>query len=165
VTGSDLLQEASGPGEEGPARAGRYRSIVDVYVLLQRADGMILLLERAGTGYADGQFCPPSGHLEAGESVVQGVIREAQEEVGVLIDPGDLTFSHVVHHRNPEGQPRIGFFFTATRWTGEPVNREPHKCAGLLWADPARPPADTVPYSAAALDAMAHGAVFSLDGW
>ena len=31
----------------------RYRSIVDVYVLLRRPDGMILLLERSGTGYAD----------------------------------------------------------------------------------------------------------------
>jgi hypothetical protein len=35
---------------------------------------------------------------------------------------------------------RIGFFFTATRWHGEPVNQEPHKCAGLHWTDLARPP-------------------------
>ena len=70
--------------------ADRYRTIVDVYVLLRRPDGMILLLERSGTGYADGQLCPPSGYLEAGESVVQGAIREAREETGVLIDPADL---------------------------------------------------------------------------
>jgi 8-oxo-dGTP pyrophosphatase MutT (NUDIX family) len=152
-------------GREGTRGADRYRSIVDVYVLLQRPDGMILLLKRSGTGYADGQLCPPSGHLEAGESVVQGGIREACEEVGVLIDPADLTFSHVVHHRNPQGQARIGFFFTAARWQGEPVNREPHKCAGLYWADPARPPANTVPYTAAALAAITEGAPFSLDGW
>jgi hypothetical protein len=57
VTGSH------GPGvscEAGPAAqtpiADRYRSVVDVYVLLQRPDGMILLLERSGTGYADGQL-------------------------------------------------------------------------------------------------------------
>jgi 8-oxo-dGTP diphosphatase len=36
------------------------------------------------------------------------VVREAHEEAGVLIDPADLAFSHAVHHRNPEGQPRIG---------------------------------------------------------
>jgi len=107
----------------------------------------------------------PSGHLEAGESVVQGVIREAREEVGVLIDPADLAFSHVVHHRNPQGQARIGFFFTAARWQGEPVNREPHKCAGLYWADLAQPPANTVPYTAAALAAITQGAPFSLHGW
>lgn len=145
--------------------ADRYRSIVDVYVLLQRSDGMVLLLERSGTGYADGQLCPPSGHLEEGESVIQGAVREAREETGVAIDPEDLDFRHVVHHRNPEGQGRIGFFFTATRWQGEPVNLEPHKCAGLVWADPGCPPVNTVPYTAAALAQMSKAAPFSVDGW
>ena len=153
-----------GRGEDG--RVGdRYRSIVDVYVLMRRADGRILLLERAGTGYADGQLCPPSGHLEAGESVAAGAAREVREETGVSLDPADLVFSHVVHHRSPEGQGRVGFFFTLTRWNGEPANREPHKCARLLWADPSRPPAGTVPYTAAALAQISQGVPFSLDGW
>ena len=161
----DLRTPQGNGGPERTLAADRYRTIVDVYVLLRRADGTILLLERSGTGYADGQLCPPSGHLEAGESVVQGAIRETREETGVLIDPADLAFSHVVHHRSPEGQPRIGFFFTAVRWQGEPANLELHKCAGLHWADPARPPANTVPYTAAALAAITGGASFSLDGW
>lgn len=118
-----------------------------------------------------GHLTPPHenahgvGHLEAGESVVQGVVREAREETGVLIEPGDLVFRHVIHHRNPLGQALIGFFFTATRWQGEPANAEPHKCGGLYWVDPARPPANTVPYTAAALAAITRGAPFSLDGW
>jgi len=162
----DLQATQAADGEAGTdTSSDRYRSIVDIYVLLQRPDGLILLLERSGTGYADGQLCPPSGHLEAGESVVQGVIREACEEVGVRIDPADLAFSHVIHHRNPLGQARIGFFFTTTRWQDEPANTEPHKCAGLYWADPSRPPANTVPYTAAALAAITRGAPFSLDGW
>jgi 8-oxo-dGTP pyrophosphatase MutT (NUDIX family) len=166
VTGNHDFRSPEAARAAGSAMViNRYRSIVDVYVLLRRPDGMILLLERSGTGYADGQLCPPSGHLEAGESVVQGVIREAREETGVRIDPADLAFSHVIHHRNPLGQARIGFFFTTTRWAGEPVNREPHKCAGLYWVDPARPPVNTVPYTAAALAAITRGAPFSLDGW
>jgi 8-oxo-dGTP diphosphatase len=161
VAGTDALDAPPGAHQA----AHRYRTVVDVYVLLRRSDGMILLLERSGTGYADGQLCPPSGHLEAGESVAQTAVREASEEVGVDIDPADLDFTHVVHHRNPEGQGRIGIFFTTVRWAGEPVNREPHKCARLCWADPARPPASTVPYTAAALAAIAGRAAFSLDGW
>ncbi len=156
---------AADGGRDGSRRGDRYRSIVDVYVLLRRPDGMILLPERAGTGYADDQLCPPSGHLEAGESVVQGAIREAREETGVVIDPADLAFSHVIHYRTPEGQARIGFFFTAARWRGEPVNAEPGKCAGLRWADPASPPASTVPYTAAALAGITRGAPFGLGGW
>jgi ADP-ribose pyrophosphatase YjhB (NUDIX family) len=65
----------------------------------------------------------PSGHLEDGESVAQAAVREAAEQVGVDIDPADLDFTHVVHPRNPEGQGRIGIFFTTARWAGEPVNR------------------------------------------
>ena len=83
----------------------------------------------------------------------------------MLIESGDLVFRHVIHHRNPLGQARIGFFFTATRWQDVPANTEPHKCAGLYWVDPARPPANTVPYTAAALAAITRGAPFSLDGW
>jgi 8-oxo-dGTP diphosphatase len=162
VGGELGLRTARGPGV---LAADRYRTVVDVYVLLQRPDGMILLLERSGTGYADGQMCPPSGHLEAGESVVQGAIREAREETGVLIDPVDLVFRHAIHYCNPDGQARVGFFFTAARWQGKPANREPHKCAALVWADPARPPANTVPYTAAALAAIARGDWFSADGW
>lgn len=142
----------------------RYRSIVDVYVLLRR-DGKILLMERANTGYADGQLCPPSGHLEQDESVIDGAIREAHEEVGVQLDPDDLFCAHVVHHRNPQGQARIGFFFVATRWRGEPDNREPHRCAGLLWADPDNLPVNTVPYTAGAVSKIRAGATFSIDGW
>lgn len=143
----------------------RYRSIVDVYVLLRRADGHVLLMERANTGYADGLLCPPSGHLEDGESVTAGAIREAAEEVGVKLEEADLRFVHVVHHRNGDEEGRIGFFFTATRWAGEPINREPQKCARLLWADPTAPPANTVPYTAAALAQITNHQPFSLDGW
>ena len=46
----------------------RYRSIIDVYVLLRRGDGQVLLLERANTGYADGQLCPTG--VRAGSSAV-----------------------------------------------------------------------------------------------
>lgn len=143
----------------------RYRSVVDVYVLLYRADGNILLLERAGTGYADGMLCPPSGHLEENESVVSGAIREASEEVGVEIAAADLQFLHTVHHRTAEEQGRIGIFFRTDVWRGEPSNREPEKCAGLHWADPADPPPHTVPYTAAALEQIQKRRPFSLDGW
>lgn len=147
------------------ARSSRYHSVVDVMVLLRRDDGKVLLTERANTGYADGQLCPPGGHLEDGETVTEGALRETREEIGVEIDPKDLTFAHVLHYRSPEGTARIGFFFTATRWRGEPMNREPHKCARLIWTDPANPLTETVPYTALALANITAGASFATGGW
>lgn len=143
----------------------RYRSVVDVVVLLCRDDGMVLLLERANTGYADGQMCPPGGHLEEGESVIAGAIRETHEEVGIQLDPSHLQLAHVLHYRSPEGQSRIGFYFTATGWQGQPTNSEPDKCAQLVWADPTNPPPNTVAYTSLALAQINQQSRFSITGW
>jgi 8-oxo-dGTP diphosphatase len=55
--------------------------VVDVMLILER-DGLVLLADRSGTGYAAGALNLPSGKLEPGEDVVAAVIREAHEEVG-----------------------------------------------------------------------------------
>jgi 8-oxo-dGTP diphosphatase len=144
----------------------RFRTIVDVHVLLVRPDGAVLLMERANTGYADGRAGVPSGHLEPGENVADAAIRETSEEVGVVIEPDDLRFVHVSHRRKPGEEARVGFFFAATRWSGEPANREPHKCARIWWADPDDLPKETIDYVADAIirDREA-GERFSIFGW
>ncbi|WP_165498628.1 NUDIX hydrolase [Streptomonospora litoralis] len=40
-------------------------------------------------------------------------LREVAEEVGVDVEPSDLEYGHVAHHRNAQGETRIGFLFTA----------------------------------------------------
>ena len=73
--------------------------------------------------------------------------------------PDQVRCVTVVHHRGPGGQSRIGWFFAAEPgWTGEPVNREPAKHAGLAWIDPAEPPGDLVAYTWAGLRAWRSGA-------
>ncbi|MER7771536.1 NUDIX domain-containing protein [Kitasatospora sp. NPDC096140] len=140
-------------------------TVLDAMVILEREDGRILLIERANTGYADGMLNLPSGKVERGESVEEAAVREAFEEVGVKIDPADLHPVHVVHHRNPEGNARIGWFFATTRWEGRPHNAEPTKCAGLTWANPDHLPENTVPYNAHGIAAYRRGTPLSLHGW
>ena len=142
-----------------------YRPVVDVHMILERADGRVLLAERANTGYADGLVNVPGGKLEAGEDVRAAAIREAREEVGVDIDPEQARFVAVVHHRAPSGEGRVGFFFATSTWDGEPVNAEPHKCAGIQWADPDHLPLHTIAYGAAGLRAYRSARPFALDGW
>lgn len=142
----------------------RYRSIVDVHVILERGDE-ILLLERQGTGYCDGMLHLPSGHLDEGEPLPSGAAREAREEVGVDIDPDDLVLATVVHHRQRPDLARIGFFFATARWTGEPRNAEPHKCGKLQWQDPKVLPSNTIDYPAAGIRAYLTGIPFTAHGW
>ncbi|GAA3523466.1 ADP-ribose pyrophosphatase YjhB (NUDIX family) [Streptosporangium album] len=144
--------------------AERYQVTVDVHVILQRGDQLLLCL-REGTGYRDGWYCLPSGHLEAGETVVECAIREAREEVGVAIDPAVLQPATVIHHLSPEGNPRVGMFFTASEWDGEVVNAEPHKCGGLAWVPAEELPDNTVPYTVAGVEAYLNGVGIGVHGW
>jgi 8-oxo-dGTP pyrophosphatase MutT (NUDIX family) len=135
---------------------------VDAYILLERG-GKLLMLRRALGAYAGGLLCPPSGHVEEGEHVVDAVIRETAEETGVLLGPGQVRCAAVVHHRGPGGQARIGWFFAAEPgWAGDPVNREPAKHAELVWIDPAAPPDDLVAYTWAGLRAWQAGAPYAI---
>lgn len=141
-----------------------FRSIVDVHLILQRDDDQVLLAQRAGA-YGDGLLNVPGGKLEADEDVRAAAIREAHEELAVTVDPADVRCVAVVHHRNPAGQSRVGFFFATRRWTGHPVNAEPTKCRRLLWVDPDHPPAETIAYTAAGLHTWRNGTTIALDGW
>jgi mutator protein MutT len=147
-----------------PAPADRFRPHVGLHLIL--GDGRkILLLRRANTGFADGCWSVPGGSLEAGETLPQAAAREALEEIGITIDPADLAFAHLCHHADPDGLARVGVFFSARRWTGEPVNAEPHKCSEIAWHDLDDLPDDTVTYVRAGLNAHDQGAAFTLDGW
>jgi 8-oxo-dGTP diphosphatase len=140
--------------------------IADAHLLLERLDGRVLLMVRANTGYMDGRAGLPAGHVEPGESADTAMIREAKEELGIVIDPADLTFAHVMHRRTPgEDTARVSFFFTACRWAGEVINAEPDVCASLIWCDPASLPDYTIGYIADALASVRVGQRFSAHGW
>jgi ADP-ribose pyrophosphatase YjhB (NUDIX family) len=133
---------------------------VAVHVFLFRSD-RVLLLRRANTGYADGQWSVPAGHLEGNETVTQGARRELVEEVGVSLPAERLAFAGVMHRTERGG--RIDFFLRAElRATdSQPSNREPHKCSELAWTDPKALPPDVIPYIRAALAQLADGIAFA----
>src|SRR5512143_903674 len=110
----------------------RTRFPVTVHLLFFR-ENQILMLRRFNTGYADGQYSVPAGHLDGGETVIAAAAREALEEVGVHLQAQDIEFSSVLHRI--EDQERVDFFVNIHRWDREPVNAEPDKCDDLLWTD------------------------------
>lgn len=139
------------------------RHLIDVHVLLIR-DAELLLTRRQG-GAFDGMWHLPSGKLDAGEDALTAAVREAEEEVGVMIDPNDLTHVHTIHVNGSGPEPRLGLFFATSQWIGEPINREPEKCSGLGWYDLHSLPADLIDYPAAGIQAYRHSHPFSIMGW
>ncbi len=147
--------------------AERFRLVSAVHLFLVR-DGRVLLVRRCNTGYEDGNYSVPAGHLDGDEEVVAAAAREAWEEVGIAVDRGDLRVVGVMHRRAEAGRmgdERIDFFLEASRWQGEVGNREPGKCDELVWAAPERLPANVIPYVRRALENWRRGVWFDSVGW
>jgi 8-oxo-dGTP pyrophosphatase MutT (NUDIX family) len=135
---------------------------LDVFLLFVR-NARILLALRENTGYADGQWNLPSGKVEPGEELLAAAVREAREEVAVEITAARL--ATVVHVQRPAETPRVGFFFEAESWQGEPVNAEPHKCGGLRWVPLDALPDNTVPYTTAGVTQYRKGTAYGHVEW
>lgn len=127
-------------------------------------DEKILLQRRFQTGFEDGNYGVPSGHLDGGETAREGGAREMHEELGITIDPQDLNVVHVMHRKAAEDE-RIDFFVVATKYEGTIVNNEPHKCDDLQFFPFEELPSNTVDYVRQAIERYRSGVFYSEFGW
>ncbi len=135
---------------------------IDLHLVLLR-DGCILMGERRNVEFGAGQYHVPAGHLEAGEMIIDGIIREAGEETGIALAPADLDLAYIMHFRG--ASDRLSLFFTAKSWQGEIETREPDKCAGWQWLPLAALPANILPYARQAIANLTSGKRVGVFGW
>ena len=135
---------------------------VTVHLLFFR-ENQVLLLRRFNTGFEDGNYSVPAGHLDGGETVRMAAVREAQEEIGVHIDVENVAFASVIHRRSDD--ERVDFFVRIKAWQGEPVNAEPEKCDELCWCDVDSLPENAIPYVRKAIRNYLEGIPFDEFGW
>jgi ADP-ribose pyrophosphatase YjhB (NUDIX family) len=134
----------------------RLKLKVAVYIILTKED-KILLSRRFNTGWQDGNYGLPSGHLEAGEMLIEALLRETAEEIGVKLNQEDIKFVHIMHRKSNY----IDFFFTAKSWVGDPKNMEPNKSDDLQWFPLNALPDNIVPSVKRALQNYQNGVLFS----
>jgi len=135
---------------------------VAVHLLFLRNDS-VLLLRRFNTGWEDGKYSVPAGHVDAGESVIAASIREANEEIGVRLNYSELEVVHVMHRKAED--ERFDFFLVVKQWAGEISNREPHKCDDLSWHPLGALPSNIIPYVEQGLVNYQRGNPFCEFGW
>lgn len=123
----------------------------------------MLLSRRYNTGWRDGEYSVPAGHVEAGETVTATAVREAAEEVGVRLAAEDVQIVHVMHRKSDD--ERIDFFVQVQAWPGDIHNAEPDKCDDLRWAPMDALPANVIPYVAQGLACWQAGVGYSEFGW
>ncbi len=106
----------------------------------------------------DGHYSLVAGHVEANETIDEGIIREAHEEAGITLTPNQLKFVLLQHRQSREAVDEyIDVFFEVSEWEGELTNMEPEKCGGLDWVDIDHLPKNTIPNIAEVLAAYRNG--------
>lgn len=128
-----------------------HRLIVHTFVF--DAEGRLLLLRRANTGFLDGAYTLPGGHVDKGEPVRDAAVREVAEEACVEV----LELKPVIAMPYRGG---VDFIFEAESWRGAAAIGEPALCDDLAWAPPAKLPDATAPFVKKALALRAEGVWF-----
>jgi 8-oxo-dGTP diphosphatase len=137
----------------------RHKITPEVYLLLKRNED-VLFIRRFNTGFEDGLYTLVAGHVEAGESFSEAVIREAREEAGIDLQLEHLKVVHVMHRKYAR-EERIGVFVQAETWHNEPRIMEPHKHDDLRWISLRSLPSNTSSYVKFALDKIQNSEFFS----
>ncbi|MDO8518190.1 MAG: NUDIX domain-containing protein [bacterium] len=138
----------------------RNKAIPAAYLFLEK-DGKFLISRRCNTGYQDGNYQVPAGHVDEGELPSEALIREAKEEIGIDLFPNDFELVHVSYrpkHDNTDN--RVDFFFRAKNWSGEVKNMEPNKCDDLKWVTVDELPKTMTAHVRDALECMQKGIFF-----
>jgi 8-oxo-dGTP diphosphatase len=108
-------------------------SIINVAAgLIIRPDGQLLLGQRPEGKPWAGWWELPGGKLEPGETVLQALARELQEEIGIEVTQAVPWVTYV--HAYPHTTVRLSFCHV-TAWRGEPRGLENQR---LAWVDPAQ---------------------------
>jgi 8-oxo-dGTP pyrophosphatase MutT (NUDIX family) len=117
---------------------GTFKSAVHMIIV---KDNKILLQKRKGTKLWSGYYALPAGHIDAGENQYEALVREAQEELGIEIDPNKILNSYVVLRRNffeidgKKLDDYIDYYFELNEYSGKERIMEENKCEELLWSD------------------------------
>ena len=106
----------------------RYKSPIAVYIILRDYNKRILLMRRKNTGFHDGLWSLPSGHVEKNESIQTAIIREAKEEINIRIIKKNLKLKYIIHRKSTI-DTYIDCFFECNIWKNNVKNNEPQKCS------------------------------------
>lgn len=139
-----------------------YKLPAYVAIMLIEND-QIFLLKRHNTDWGCNLWSIPGGLLEEHETLMDATVREAHEEMGVVIDPTSLELVHVIDVQKSPTNTKIilGFYFLAKKWSGTPTNNEPHRHSDGAWFPLNALPENITDHALLAIGGMQSGQMYS----
>lgn len=136
------------------------RSAVNALII---KNNQILLLKRQNTGFCDGLYGVPAGHIDDLEMASTAMIRELKEEINLTVNKDNIEQVFTVHKLQKE-KVYIHYFFKITNFNESEIkNNEPYKCAELKWFDIDKLPENLQIYVKKAIENHQEGKCFFED--
>jgi 8-oxo-dGTP pyrophosphatase MutT (NUDIX family) len=148
--------------EQGYQAKERNKVVMAVYLLLIDVNDGILIARRCNTGYQDGNYNFPAGHVEEGESPFDALVREMKEELGQTIAEelryaGPRLWHTQWRPKHDQTGDRLDLYYElqTVRGKRKVINREPEKCDDLKWVYTNEPlPENFVPQQRVVFEAI-----------
>ena len=140
----------------------REKFLSSIYIIIKNEKDQVLLQRRQGTKLWPGFLALPAGHIDEGENAYEALVREAKEELNIIINLDDITDTFVVNRKNESLPSYYDVYFEVSKYKGDIKINEPEKCSELVWCDINKLPEDMIDFEIEAIKNNQKGIKFSV---
>lgn len=106
-----------------------------VYAIIRNEKGEVLFSQRNNTGFMDGKYQLPAGHMDGNEAMTAAMARELKEEIDIDVSEEDMRVVHISHRTSFGEREYFDIYLEILNYAGAPRINEPEKCSALHYFD------------------------------
>ncbi len=125
----------------------------------------ILLARRYHATFGDGLYSLVGGKVEAGETALQGIKREVNEETGLDIPESSFSLVHTFHRKGTDAELIALVFKVDISSMPTPINKEPDKHDDMRFFKIDSLPDNIIPAHKQAITCITKNITYSEHGW